>query len=365
MYKVISANRGPLRAPKNWRVFEKEMMEKHFGPVLDVNGEDGSSVLTAYEQYKDTVSYIRWYPDPELLNAIEYNGILNQNKLIGNLPYITNSASGFINVQNKEAAFKIWKEHNVNCPEFFVYRDKTDFYLQQEKHNIAFPFLIRLNNSVNGYNSHLVHNINELDDILTKMDNEYLDYIRTNSRIDTKKLCIQLINTIDQYNDVNISFRIHVAGARVVSGYARVVDADDWCAITSGKFKPKHFNNFIRYNELCEHIMTEYEHEICRAVHVLGLNHQGIDVIIDQDTNTLCFLEVQPTYASGYPTIGASGYFPPYYNPSEPTLVKFLQDNETELSKMMPRYYFNWLDKQNHFDLVYKFLKEYIHESRI
>ena len=27
MYKVISANRGSHKAPKNWRVFEKENME--------------------------------------------------------------------------------------------------------------------------------------------------------------------------------------------------------------------------------------------------------------------------------------------------------------------------------------------------
>ena len=37
-------------------------MEKHFGKVLSVDGEDGHSVLDAYEQYKDTIEYIRWYP---------------------------------------------------------------------------------------------------------------------------------------------------------------------------------------------------------------------------------------------------------------------------------------------------------------
>ena len=40
MYKVISANRAPKKTNKNWRIFEKEMMEKHFGKVLNVNGED-------------------------------------------------------------------------------------------------------------------------------------------------------------------------------------------------------------------------------------------------------------------------------------------------------------------------------------
>ena len=359
MYKVISANRSPFRAPKNWRVFEKEMMEKHFGTVLDVNGEDGHSVQEAFEKHKDTVKYIRWYPDPELLNADEYKGILLQNNNIGNIPFITNSAEGFINVQNKESAFKVWKDNKVNCPDFFVYKDKADFYIQQEIHKIQLPFLIRLNNSVSGKNTYAVRNHKDLDTILDKLDLEYIEYTKQNSRIKTEKMCVKLLNSIDTVRNVNTSFRIHVAGDRVISGYARVVDGADWLAITAGKFKAEQINNWVAYNELCENIMTEYEHELCRAVHVLGLNHQGVDVIIDQDTNTLCFLEVQPTYASGYESIGFCGYYPPYYNPSDPSLVKFLQDNQNELSKVLPRYYYNWLDKKNHFDLVYKSLKEF------
>ena len=58
MYKVISANRAPDKSPKNWRIFEKEMMEKHFGKLLDVNGEDSYSVHYAYEKYKDTVENV-------------------------------------------------------------------------------------------------------------------------------------------------------------------------------------------------------------------------------------------------------------------------------------------------------------------
>ena len=97
MYKVISANRGSHKAPKNWRVFEKENMEKHFGPVLDVDGEDGHSVLDAYNKYKDTIEYVRWYPCPETCTQDEYNGVLNQSSKL-DLKYITNSAEGFESV---------------------------------------------------------------------------------------------------------------------------------------------------------------------------------------------------------------------------------------------------------------------------
>jgi len=358
-YKVISANRSPQRSPKNWRVFEQEMMQKHFGPILNVNGEDGHSVLEAFNKHKDTISHIRWYPDPELLTKPEYDGMVNQSNIIGDIPYITNSAKGFINVQNKECAFKKWKENNINCPDFFVYENKKDFYKQQEIHNIKLPFLIRINNAVNGEGTYAVRELKDLDYLLTKLDEDYNRSVQQNSRIKTTKICVKLLNTINPDRNVNSSFRIHVAGNRVISGYARVVDGNDWLAITSGKFKSSHIDNFVNYNILCEDIMNEYEEEICKAVRVLDSNHQGVDIVIDNDTNELCFLEIQPTYASGYPN-GMGAYRPPYYNPYDPFLVNFLQQNEQELSKLLPRYYHNWLDKRNHFDLVYKSLKEYL-----
>ena len=113
-------------------------MEKHFGKVLDVNGEDSHSVLNAYEKYGDTVEYIRWYPDPEGMSKYEYWGMIDQSEKIGKVPYLTNSPEGFINVQNKELAFARWKEAGINCPDFFVYKDKEDFYKQHEANPITF-----------------------------------------------------------------------------------------------------------------------------------------------------------------------------------------------------------------------------------
>ncbi len=363
MYSVISANRGVGKVNKNWRVFEKEMLEKHFGKVLDVDGEDGHSVIEQYEKYKDDIRYIRWYPDPDEMNREEYEGMLKQRQQIGDIPFITNSPIGFLSVQNKEVAFARWKDVGVNCPDFFTYEDKNDFYKQREKHPIAFPFLVRLNNSVGGYNTYKVDDESMLDECLTKLDNEkpYSETGQTR-RILTKKLCVELVNSVDESRGVNTSFRLHVAGDRIVSGYARVVDKSDWCAITAGKFSDKHINDFIIYNKLCETIMTEHEEYICSAVHCLGLNHQGVDVIINQEDNSLSFLEVQPTYAAGYSDESGIGhwYSPPFYNPKEPNLVKFLTENMSELKQHIPRYCYNWLDKRNHFDLVYKSIKEFI-----
>lgn len=359
MYTVIAANRGPERANKNWRIFEKESMSKHFGSVLDVNGEDGVSVLNAFEKYKDTVKYIRWYPDPELITEKEYQGMLYQNEKIGNLPYITNSAPGFKYVQSKEETFKRWKEAGVYCPDFFYFDNSKDFFTKQEENKIEYPFLIRLNNSVSGKHTYLIREEKQLKEALSKLDNDFTSYTSSNTRIGTKRICVKLINSVDKERNVNSSFRIHVAGNKVISGYGRVVDADDWLAITAGKFKKEHIDNFVYYNTFCEELMTKFSKELIEAVQALDLNHQGVDVIYDFDNDKLCFLEVQPTYASGYPN-GMGSYRPPYYNPYDSTLVNFLQENEQELVKLFPRYYNNWLDKKNHFDLVYKTLKNFI-----
>ena len=224
-----------------------------------------------------------------------------------------------------------------------------------------YPFLLRVNNSVGGFYTYKVDDESMLDNCLSKLDTDFEKYVNPNVRIQTVKMCVKMVNSVA--NGVNTSYRIHVAGDRVISGYARVVDESEWCAITAGKFKMEHINNFVAYNKLCETIMTEYESHICQAVHLLGLNHQGVDVIIDQDTNELCFLEVQPTYASGYPPetgVGVGTYKPPFWNPADDGLIKFLQENRNKLENHLPRYYHNWLDKKNHFDLVYKSLKEFL-----
>ena len=138
MYKVISANRGSHKAPKNWRVFEQENLEKHFGKVLNVDGEDGHSVLDAYNKYADTLEYIRWYPCPETCNSQEYSGVLSQDKEI-DLKYITNSAKGFESVQSKEVCFREWKKSGVNCPDYFVYQNQEEFYEKLSISNISYP----------------------------------------------------------------------------------------------------------------------------------------------------------------------------------------------------------------------------------
>lgn len=361
---VISANRGPQRSPKNWRVFEQDAVEKHFGKVVNVNGEDGFSVLEKYEKYGDRVGWIRWYPDPEEMTTIEYEGMVNQSDQIGDVPYLVTSAKGFINVQCKDEAFKAWQDAGVNCPKFFTFTSSVDFATKRDTADFSYPFLVRLNDSVSGNHSYRVNNVSEIRPALDKLFRDFEG--AKGGRISTKMMCIELLDTVDRERDVNLSFRIHVAGNSVISGYARVVPSNNWVAITAGSFKIENADQWLYYNIECERICRENEQEICNAVHALGCNMQGIDVVIDQNTGKLSFLEVQPTYAAGYPQDGplAGWYRPPYYNPSDPSLVQFLKQNQEAFIKDIPMYYSNWLNKENHFDMMYGSLRKYLDDVR-
>lgn len=378
MFKVISANSKNFGEPANkgwkypikkllskytkidrfqepnrsWRIFEKESLEKYFGPVIDVDCGDGYSVINTFKKYKDSVEYIRWFPDSENCSKKEYLSILEQDKQL-DLKYITNSARGFLAVQSKEETFRIWKENNVNCPKYFTFKNRNEFYEKYNEKLISLPFLIRVNNSVSGEDTILVKNKDKIEQAISAIENSNKNRIGINR----KMMCVEFINTIDERKNVNVSYRIHVAGNKVISGYARVVSRDNWLAITAGSFKIENIDNWLFYNQLCQKFMIENEAEIVNAVKVLDLNHQGVDLVFDEDKKELCFLEVQPTYAAGYPKEGYYGYKYPFYNPSDPALVDYLVKNKVNLKKEIPMYYNNWLNKENHFNLVFKELK--------
>jgi len=149
------------------------------------------------------------------------------------------------------------------------------------------------------------------------------------------------------------SYRIIVAGDKVVTGYARLSPPGDWVAIT-GKFDEEMAWDWVEANEACQKYMQDNEAEIVHAVKSLGLNFQGVDVIVDQDGKHL-FLEVQPDFSCGNARFGDK---PPWFNPSYPKLVKFLHENEVEICERLPMYWDSWLDKNVLFRECFTALKE-------
>ena len=266
MFSVLSANSSKAKN-KSWRVFEKKNLEKYFGKVLDVDAEDGFSVLDSFTKYQESIKFIRWYPDPENLTKDAYKGMLNQSEKIGNHSFISSSTEGFKYAQCKDKAFAKWKEHDIPIPDFFSFKNKDEFYKGLEISNISLPFLIRINNGVSGLDSFKITETKELNYKL----NQILKLLENNYSIDPCCFCVELIDTIDRKHDVNHSFRIHVSGDRVISGYGRVSNPDDWVAI-SGKFDDKISDAWIEYNVKCENLMNNYEDLIVKAVNVLDQN---------------------------------------------------------------------------------------------
>jgi len=374
---VISAGRSGALEFKNWRIYEKEACRKYFGDIVDVPVDDRMSLGKALQKYRDA-EYLRYYPDPETTTKEQWeNSILQIDMCLdGNIKFFPSTPHGFDYVQNKNAAFKRWNENGVPCPEWFEFDNARSFYRKFNDSNITGPILLRINNGVSGNDSYLIRDSRETilrgkgktQECLKLLKNIYREQKARKFGIAPTMLCVKLLNTICPLYNVNHSFRFHVAGNKVISGYARVSSPDDWVAIT-GKFTQEIQEAWIYWNVKCQklieyHNSEQNENKITKAVHSLNLNYQGVDAVVDFDTKRLVFIEVQPTYASGYPKDRdlKGGYLPPFWNPGQKPLVDFLLKEKRELEKVIPMYYNNWLDKETHFDLCYKELKRFLGE---
>lgn len=264
-----------------------------------------------------------------------------------------NNPNGWLNCHAKEEAFKIWKNIGIPCPDWFQFNGEHDFF---KKCTFGYPMLVRLNNSTSGWFSYLCNTENEVMNAILKV-RKGLTYHHDNvpnTGVGRKMIAVKYIPTTRPEN-VNMSFRIIVAGNKVVVGYARLGQPSDWVAIT-GKFEPWMEEVFVKYQKVCQKFCEDNEELIVKSVKSLGLNLQGVDVILDQNDNPY-FIEVQPGFSVGYPN--RINWKPPFYNPSKPEALRnFLLKNLDYLKKETPMYANYWLDKYAMFDKAFKSLKE-------
>lgn len=334
----------------SWRIFERECMEKYFGQSIETKPE-GIAVPGIHNK---GVQYVYWKihtesTDIKLLNrCCQTAGVLERF----GIKHI-NNPHGWINSHAKEAAFKVWEREKIPCPKWFQFDNQNDF---AKKATFSYPMLIRLNNSTSGWFSELCYSEAEVMQAIPKVlkgMQHHHDKI-PNTGVDRKMIAVQYIPTT-RPEGVNLSFRIIVAGNRVVVGYARLGQPKDWVVIT-GKFETWMQKPFVHYQKVCQKFCEENEALIVKAVKCLGLNFQGVDVILDQKDNPY-FIEVQPGFSVGYPN--RSGWKPPFYNPSKPpALLDFLHKNLDMLEQECPMYANLWLDKYKMFDKAFKSLKE-------
>jgi glutathione synthase/RimK-type ligase-like ATP-grasp enzyme len=341
---LLSANRKSLI----WRSHEREAAEKNFGVIYE------RSLGTGMQNVDPNISVIRWWPNSEGTTISDHKKMINaQLTWNSNNPEVEhiNKPTSFKYVSDKISCFEQWQENKIRIPKFFPFEKKEEFFGRLEGVGMKVPLLVRINNGVAGQHSFLVRQDTDLE----KSVDQVLQWAKAGHLIyGTRALATEFIDTTHpNYPNFNVSYRIIVAGDNIVTGYARCSYKEDWVAVTN-KFTPEIMEAWFFHNEILQEILETRETEIVKAVKVLDLNHQGIDIIpkFTEKGVELFFLEVQTTYDAGF--IGAGPYKPPYYNPYNPALVSFIQENEKEFKEKLPYYYYNWLDKKTHFEVAYE-----------
>lgn len=334
-----------------WRSHEREAAAEVFGGVQDF--ADASS--RAFQE----AEVVRWFPPSEAITPEGYLWMQAQRtKAAHGAHFHINDAQHYLRVHDKVETFQVWTKEGIPTPRWFTWEAGSFQDVSQGVPGFAPPFLLRLNNGVAGQDSWLVRSWQDLPGALEDVERCYHAVRASGRGAVTRLLCTKFVSTVRQ--GLNVSYRIIVAGGQVITGYARVSHPSDWVAVTN-KFHAEMADQWLAANRRCQQIMTEHADLLVRAVGALGLNHQGVDVIesVPDGPNgqaNLYFLEVQTTYDAGF--IGCGPYQPPYYNPYNPELVKFLQENRALIEQELPLYTHRWLDKREHFRACYAALKE-------
>jgi len=331
-----------------WRIYELEQCQRHLGLTRDIPPEG----ITRLNVSRPDARIIFWKLHTESTTPAQLQVCTRAADRLPQVRHI-NDPRGWLACHAKEVAFAIWQRHDIPCPQWFEFRDERSFKANQ---SFDFPMLIRVNNSTGGRFSWLVRSFDEVRGRLPAL-RQGMAYHHDgfpSIGVGRKIIAVQYIPT-ERPEGVNLSFRIIVAGNRVVTGYARVGPARDWIAITN-RFEPWMEEPFIAYQRLCQQFCEQNEQLVVKAVKVLGLNFQGVDVILDRQ-NRPYFLEVQPGFSVGY--ADRKAWHPPFYNPTRPaSLVKFLIANRDRIKAEAPLYHDYWLDKHAMFDRAFRALAE-------
>lgn len=311
-----------------WRIFEKESAEEVFGPVMETDiGSLESEEITFWKMHTEntTQKELDWC----IQNA--------SGKTINNPAF-------WMNAHSKTACFRTWQNAGISIPKWHEF----DSIRQFEENPIDPPYLVRVDSEISGRQSFWCD---------TKEKGRTAAKLLLNQQtrgITKKKFVVQYIDSDRPYN---FSYRIIVAGGRVIVGYARVSLKNEWVSI-AGKFCEELKDDWVQCNIECERFCEYNSRTIVAAAKATGLNFIGLDVIFDGFGKPY-FLEVQPHFCTGYED-PSYGFIAPYYNPSYPNLVKFLQENELELKKKIPNYYRAWLDKKTLFTECFQSLREVV-----
>ncbi|MFA5307208.1 MAG: hypothetical protein WC365_07215, partial [Candidatus Babeliales bacterium] len=255
-------------------MFELECCQKYLGLTVDV----APQTVSWRDINNCGAKYVVWKLHTESTTPAVLDRCVDAAEHMPNVKHI-NDPRHWMTCHAKERAFAIWQAVGVPCPKWFEFEDERQFFA---KCNVAYPLLLRLNNSTCGGYSWLVHDEGEARRCLPQlMASKHAHHDGINSDgVERKFIAVQFINTCRR-EGVNMSLRIIAAGQRVITGYARLGPASDWVAITN-RFDSSMEAAFVKYQKFCQTFCQAYESEIVQSMRSLGLNFQGVDVIFDQ-----------------------------------------------------------------------------------
>jgi len=316
--------------PNRWRPFERESLQRIFPTIRESDPE-----TTRTMQQPDCVL---WKLSAEKTRTDQLVAAIDSEKRWWDVPQI-NRPTGWLSAHAKDQAFATWDARGIPTPKWGRIKNFDDLFNIHQ----FLPALVRINYANTGDGSLLCYGPNDLLKAWSLIPSWYIDAERRYGP-GVARAIIWTSFVDHQYMGLRYSYRVIVCCGKIITAYARTCPADGWLAITS-KFRSEDGEKWLELNRRCRSFCQQNEDTIVRAVRCLGLEWQGVDIIFDDDGRPY-FLEVQPDYSCGNPRYGATL---PWFNPSYPDLVKFLQDNWERVQVDLPEYAFDWLDKERHF----------------
>ena len=262
--------------------------------------------------------------------------------------HIINDISVFDNYDCKDTTFSIWKDNNINCPDFLSFTlddlarsfDKCINNVQAfiRKHS---KVIIRTNNETGGNGMYILESKcskKEIIDVLTILRIRCKTFIK--KRSSTRIMCAQFIDS-DNPDELIDLYRVHISHGKIISYYAVTSRLDVFHSIDMN-IDDK--NKFISINEyLCSNI-SDMEQKILPTAEALGCNIGAVEFLLKN--NEPVFIEFNPMWGGEASKVGFG----------DKKIQSHLAVNKKELAKHIPNIY-SFLD----YKAYYKKLFESIH----
>ena len=286
---------------------------------------------------------------PEHTTDNDRNKIEKRIRLHRGNTHIINDISVFDNYDCKDKTFSIWKDENINCPDFFSFtldditkdfkKCVNDIQLFIKKYA---KVILRTNNETGGNGMYILESKCSKKEIINALTILRIRCSKfATKRSSTRIMCVQFICSDDPDELIDL-YRVHIFLGKIISYYAVTSKLDVFHSID---MNIEDRNRFISINEyLCSNIL-DIEKKILPTAVALGCNIGAVEFLLKNDEPI--FIEFNPMWGGNASKFGFG----------QKELRDYLEKNRSTLEKNIPNIY-QFTDYQ----LYYKSLYEGIHK---